>query len=927
MVIFKSGLEDKTMRYLLTTLVLLLFQHSYAQSYNVRGFLTDTSDAPVSYATVAFLAPSDSTLQFYAISDATGFFIAKDVKADTFLVQVGSLEYQTWYRKMSIDKETDLGKIVLRNKAHLLNEVSIVSDALPLLLKGDTVEYNAGAYKTKPDAVVEDLLKKLPGVQVDRAGNLKAQGEQVNKVLVDGKEFFGNDPKVATKNLPADAIKKVQVYNGKSDQSLFTGIDDGQKNKTINLELKDNKKAGHFGSLMGGGGTNDRFQISAKMYRFRKKSQLTLLGMANNINEFGFTMEDYMNFQGGLRGLMGAGGNASVRITSEDNLPINFGQTPRGLIKSGAGGINYTYEPDNDKRFTLSYLGNASGKQLNEQSSSKNFVPGRSFDKEESTNEYTENWTHRLNASGRANLDSSTQVSLNASASLNQSSLDNNSIAASYIEQTAINTLDSRVVENGSGINAGGKLSLTRKWKGKTPVAKLSANASYKGSLTETEWRNILGVTGGSPTSDWQFQDNKTSALVYSAYGSVVRSLGGAFYLEPQLTIGADIDKLKRMQGIKSENDQQIDSLSPDFNRINKYLRPGLSLQHSIKESQLRFALQYESGLVSTHLNSSEITSRSYAYLLPSAMWSKEYGRGKSISVSYNSDVNIAPALDMIPVVNSVNPLQQYLGNSNLRPEYQHQVNLNIIRFDAFNFSSLFINISGRYIYDKLNWSRSVQPDLTQRLMPVNVRDDYMGDARIEYTTPVRKLGIVTTIAFEERYQKGINLVNNTENITTVFNHEVELKLGNKRKDKWDIELGALLNYTDGQYSIQKELNSYFYNIGYFGTISYRPSERLFLQGTADMTSYYSKNFDGVINIPLLKAEASYFFLKNNRACVTLNAFDLLNSNTGLQRISELNYVMEKRSNIIGQYLMLGFKYRLSKAKDQLEGKVMRIGK
>jgi hypothetical protein len=308
-------------------------------------------------------------------------------------------------------------------------------------------------------------------------------------------------------------------------------------------------------------------------------------------------------------------------------------------------------------------------------------------------------------------------------------------------------------------------------------------------------------------------------------------------------------------------------------------------------------------------------------------MWSKEYGRGKSISVSYNSDVNIAPALDMIPVVNSVNPLQQYLGNSNLRPEYQHQVNLNIIRFDAFNFSSLFINISGRYIYDKLNWSRSVQPDLTQRLMPVNVRDDYMGDARIEYTTPVRKLGIVTTIAFEERYQKGINLVNNTENITTVFNHEVELKLGNKRKDKWDIELGALLNYTDGQYSIQKELNSYFYNIGYFGTISYRPSERLFLQGTADMTSYYSKNFDGVINIPLLKAEASYFFLKNNRACVTLNAFDLLNSNTGLQRISELNYVMEKRSNIIGQYLMLGFKYRLSKAKDQLEGKVMRIGK
>jgi len=281
----------------------------------------------------------------------------------------------------------------------------------------------------------------------------------------------------------------------------------------------------------------------------------------------------------------------------------------------------------------------------------------------------------------------------------------------------------------------------------------------------------------------------------------------------------------------------------------------------------------------------------------------------------------------MIPVVNSANPLQQYDGNSNLRPEYQHQVNLNILRFDAFNFSSLFINISGRYIYDKLNWSRSVQPDLTQRLTPVNVRDDYMANARIEYTTPVRKLGVVTTIAFGESYQQGLNLINNLENITTVYNHEVELKLGNKKKDKWDIELGTLLNYTDGQYSIQKELNSYFYNIGYFGTVSYRPSERLFLQATVDMNSYYSKNFDGVINIPLLKAEASWFFLKNNRACVTLNAFDILNSNTGLQRISELNYIMEKRFNIIGQYFMLSLKYRLSKAKDQPEGRVMRIGR
>src|SRR6185369_16332521 len=164
------------------------------------------------------------------------------------------------------------------------------------------------------NASVEDLLKKLPGVEVDTDGTVRAQGEQVQRVMVDGREFFGRDPKLATRNLPADAVEKVQVFDKKSDQSVFTGIEDGQREKTINLELKEEKRNGAFGNIMGGAGTNDRFQGKASINRFSKGKQLSFLGMGNNVNEQGFSLDDYMNFSGGSQQMAGGGGSMRIQF-------------------------------------------------------------------------------------------------------------------------------------------------------------------------------------------------------------------------------------------------------------------------------------------------------------------------------------------------------------------------------------------------------------------------------------------------------------------------------------------------------------------------------------------------------------------------------------------------------------------------------------
>ncbi len=223
--------------------------------------------------------------------------------------------------------------------ANALEEVSHYRGIYPITFKSDTVEFNPNAFNTKSHAVVEDLLKKIPGIEVDEAGNMKALGEDVVNVRVDGKEFFGKDPKVATRNLPADAIEKVQVYDKKSDESEFTGVDDGVRERTINLLLNEDHKKGYFGNVEAGIGTNTRYSADGKIYRFSEKLQSALLGMANNINEFGYT----------------------------GNHGKQWGTSVEGENQSMAGGLNLSYNAEGSNRYFLSYLASTNNKELEEE--------------------------------------------------------------------------------------------------------------------------------------------------------------------------------------------------------------------------------------------------------------------------------------------------------------------------------------------------------------------------------------------------------------------------------------------------------------------------------------------------------------------------------------------------------------------------------
>ena len=351
-------------KYLLLFTTLLCFSTTfvYAQTTKatISGIVSDTSNTPLLGATVVVLQAKDSVLKSFALSDKEGNFAIKRVAAGEYILQITFIGYQKVSQPFSIKPDQsawDAGTFILQPEILTADEVSIEADRTPILMKGDTIQYNADAFKTQPNAVVEDLLKKLPGVEVERDGTVKAQGETVQKVLVDGKEFFGDDPKMATKNLPADAVDNVQVFDKKSEMAEFTGVDDGNEQKTINLELKEDKKQGVFGNVTAGYGTDNRYESRLNLNRFNDKLQFSAIGMANNTNRQGFSIGDYINLMGGMSNLMGGGGGSfSLSLNTEEvGIPLENGLN-NGFVNTGAGGINFNYDLGKNTSLSTSYF-------------------------------------------------------------------------------------------------------------------------------------------------------------------------------------------------------------------------------------------------------------------------------------------------------------------------------------------------------------------------------------------------------------------------------------------------------------------------------------------------------------------------------------------------------------------------------------------
>ncbi len=897
------------------------------EKISISGQVVDTAGNVLPGATVVLLQRRDSVIESFTLSDAKGQFRLHNIERKDYWLRITFLGLQPY--AVSIDRKVtspfQAGIIEMLPEENVIEGVEVEDELIPIAIKKDTIEYNARAFKTPENAVVEDLLKRLPGVEVDRDGNIKAGGEDVDQVLVEGKPFFGSDPKIATKNLPADAVDKVQVFDKKSEMATFSGIDDGEEDRAINLKLKEDKKQGYFGNVSGGYGTKGRYEGKLSLNRFDKKSQFSVLGMLNNTNQQAFSTNDYINFMGGLQSLMsGGGGTFRMSLNSgTGGIPMDQMST-FGIRTAASGGLNFNREFGKKTELGVSYFFNRLTNDLEQNTFEQQFLgDGNSFTTRESNDQLSTNNNHRLTLNLRHELDSFSRLSFRSSlvynqgwvASRNQRTVDNSD---GILENAGSRTFDA----NGSGLQGDATFTYMRRFKkrGRALVGRLSGALDQTAQEADlSAINNFADDLGGVVRMDTLLQDQAEEDYEQRLGGklSYTEPLGRGKYLELNIARQQYANDYRRdVFDLLPENTSQTQlntELSNQYDRLFRYDRAGLNVKLSRSAFNMNAGLDYQRSALEGVIGEEavEIDQKFYNWL-PRLRWSYDFATARSIRFDYRTAVR-EPSLEQLnPVVDNSNPLNIYVGNPGLRPAYNHVIGLRFNSFSQFSFTSIFANVTATITENPIRNAQFIDSLFIQTIQPLNVDNNYNIDAFASFSTPIRKLKSRININAGVNYNNGINFINLVENRTKQVVTTLDVSLENRKKEVFDWLIGFDWEYNNTAYSIQKEQNQTFSTRTIYGDWGVNIGKRWRMNSSVDYSIYQGAAFEEDQQLVICRASVSHYFLKNNRAEIRVSAVDLLNQNQGVRRVADLNFISETRTRALGRYFMLTLRYKLS---------------
>jgi outer membrane receptor protein involved in Fe transport len=929
------------MKKLLLFLLIFISTHLFAQKINITGIVADGDGKAMENATVLLLAASDSSLVSFGRTKPTGTFELKNVSlsANCFL-KLTFVGYEPYFQDIAKDTKPtngntlELSGIRMTPLSKLLNEAVIKAERDPVKINGDTTEFNASSFKVQPNATSEDLIKKLPGMEVDKNGNVKAQGEAVTQVLVNGKKFFGKDPKIALQNLPAGAVDKVKVYDKRSDQAEFSGIDDGEREKTIDIQLKKDYSQGTFGNgTLGGGGVEgdvaSRYLGKFAINNFSKTQQLSFLGNGNNINQTGFSMEDYAGFTGATR-QMASGGGMRISSDNTNGVPLDMGGT-KGFLKTWSGGVNYNKVFSKKTELNMSYFFND---QTSDNRTTTNRVNNLSSRGAKFTNTVsdalTTNQNHRLNLTFDHKIDTFTSLKLTSNVSKTKNS------SANYT--TTENLLSDKKTLQNSGINAnnteGGGMSaqnsllLRRRFmkKGRTVSANIFFNyneSTSDGNLNSSQIFYNDGI--GKPNPDIVQDDNRVNER--SNYGttlSFTEPLGKRQYLEANYSYTATVNNADR-DVHKLVNNERIADTVLSNKYINDYIyqRTGLTYRINKKEWNFSTGLQYQHSDLNGDLITKKTTIKnSYDFALPNMRFEYSPVQGKRATFSYETSVREPSITQLQPITDNSNPLYISRGNPDLIPEYNNRIRVGYNHFNQATFSAFFSNISFNYTNNKITNVQTSDTSGRRLSQPINVRNDISSNGFIGYNVPLVPQLLRFNMRSNASYGRGLGFINTadnlnsrTPNITSIENlinrASIGLTLGLTLtvKDSFDLSVSGTVNHNTTGYSAQPQ-NNQKYNIYDLETdFNWRLPLGLKLNSSFTYNIIKGGSFGTSQGIPLLNAGISKYMLKQNRGELKFQVVDILNKNKGYSRSENVNYTQEEYVTSLGRYALLSFTY------------------
>lgn len=895
---------------------------------------------PLEYAVASLLNGADSSVVDNAVTGKTGEFTFYRVKGGDYLLKISFLGYRPLRKRVSITPQAvnvQVGALELEQSPISLKEVAVKADAPPVVVKQDTIEFNAGSFKTRENATTEDLLKKLPGVTVDKDGNIKANGEDVKKVYVDGREFFGNDPKIATRNLPANIIDKVQVIDKKSDQAEFTKIDDGVRDKVLNLTIKEDKKVGLFGNAAVGGGNDNfaltnatRFDGNLNVNRFNGNQQLSLLMNGNNTNKSNFSLQDLSALSGNQQ-LGGAGGGAGggMRIVTSaagggggSSNGLDAPAPPgNGITTAGSGGLNYHDNWGKHIDLNGSYFYNYSLAENLVDNDRTNLLDGGNTYYNTRTGLENTRKNHRLNL----NLDwkpnslnavnFSPALSYNANDQLQHSGFE--SLGANFQRindgsrrnQTAFAApaFNSNLLWKHSFMKRGRTLSLNL-------ASAVNSSLSEAFNLTTTAYY----TAPIPPERIDQHVDQESRVNNQTLRGSFTEPLSRQNFLEVNYTYAYNHNTADRETWNFNTATSLYDLIDPALSTLYLNTQTVNQLGANIRTVKKKWNYTLGLSLQRTTLdgqasNLPAAIDRNFYAVLPNANLNYQFNQNKRFSANYRASVRQPSISQLQPIPDNSNPLNIRNGNPGLRPEYNNALNMNFSQYSLASRKSIFTSLMVQQISNRIASKVDIDRTTGRRITtPVNVDGNWLAFGNVSLGVPITEWKTSFNLNTSVNARRDVNFSNSDRNVTNTMTLTQGINWSHATADTWDVYLNLSASYTRTGYSLAGLTDLNYYDYRASTDFNYNFSSGFKAGFDLEYVANTGRGDDFNRSI-LLAGTSVQKELLNKKASVKLSVNDLFNQNLNVTRNVTENSIEDMRTNSIRRYFLLGFTYRFNK--------------
>ena len=890
---------------------------------SVKGSLVDTvGKQDMSGATVSVTAvASDSSDAEFSMTDKKGGFLVRSLRPGTYHLLItfeGFRHIRKDFTISAANKDIDLGILYMQKQSDMLAEV--VVQRPPVTIHKDTVEYNAGSFTTKPNAVAEDLLKKMPGIQVDKSGTITAQGETVTRVLVNGKRFFNDDPKLATRNLPPDIIEKIQVFDDLSDQSKFSGFDDGNRVKTINIVTKRDKRQGYFGKAVAGAGTDENYDESVNFHRFNNDQQISLLGQANDINKQNFTPE------GGSGGRGGGGGGSSSNS---------------GVTTVWAGGANYRNSFGPKTEVYGSYFFNSQHVAVEQQDSSIKTIQGQAD--QDSTNTTTGSSSsiqrrenHRIYLNLEQKIDSNNSLVFRPNATFQNSTPHSSSFSSTVDNHGAsVNTSVDQSSGYTSGFNVNGSnLQLRHKFNKKYRTISLDLNGTA----------NVSNGYGHNYAINNLYRLGRVDTLNQYSMDSA-----HSYSISPTLSYTEPVGKNQILEFNYNYNYQRNVSVNNTYDYVDtlleyKHFDSLFSNSYRFVSHSNRFTLNYRvqnpkytfsmgSGVQFTGFNSLNTTKgiqviHDYVNLTPTVNFQYSISRTQHFRLNYTGRTGTPSATQLQPLTTTTDQINYQQGNPGLRPQFTHSLRMLYSSFDPGTQHVIFATINASTIVNDIQSAVFYNSKGGSQSTYVNLGGTYNLAGYFNYGVPLRipksNLNFISNISYaQSQTLLALDSITAAKNdYSHVYSKNTSMSetisWTTNLKKNFDMNLSSKTQYSINQRSGEPSSSSKSQsNLNAFSEVVSAEITAYTNNGwlvAADLDYTYTNNNSAAYNasVPLLSPSIAKELFKKKNGELRLSVFDLLNQNVAVSKAVSSSSESYTRTNVLTRYVMLTFTYNLN---------------